>query len=316
MRFLTLFILSFNWIYSFAQMQELKSFGDNPGNLKCFIYIPKNIDSLLKVPLVVALHGCSQTAEEIAVETGWNKLAEQNGFIVLYPEQKVANNMTRCFNWFMKSDIKFNGESASLKNMIDFAIKTYSVDEKSVFSYGLSAGGAMSSTLLALYPSLFQGGAVLAGGPYGTATNFSQAYKMMQGNDTKYTTSSELASLVSELHDQPMKYPKLVVLFGTADEMVSPTNSKKLILQWIGLAPKQKFSETKSIVGDAKIPRTAYLNEKNEEYIVEYQIPNLGHSLPVDPGSGKEQGGKSGTYATAMGFFSTYFIARDFGLLK
>lgn len=297
-------------------MQELKSFGDNPGNLKCFIYIPKNIDSLLKVPLVVALHGCSQTAEEIAIETGWNKLAEQNGFIVLYPEQKVANNMTRCFNWFMKSDIRFNGESASLKNMIDFAIKTYSVDEKSVFSYGLSAGGAMSSTLLALYPSLFQGGAVLAGGPYGTATNFSQAYKMMQGNDTKYTTSSELASLVSVLHDQPMNYPKLVVLFGTADEMVSPTNSKKLILQWLGLAPKQQFSEIKSIVGDAKIPRTAYLNEKNEEYIVEYQIPNLGHSLPVDPGSGKEQGGKSGTYATAMGFFSTYFVAKDFGLLK
>lgn len=316
MRFLTLFILSFSWIYSFAQMQELKSFGDNPGNLKCFIYIPKNIDSLLKVPLVVALHGCSQTAEEIAIETGWNKLAEQNGFIVLYPEQKVANNMTRCFNWFMKSDIRFNGESASLKNMIDFAIKTYSVDEKSVFSYGLSAGGAMSSTLLALYPSLFQGGAVLAGGPYGTATNFSQAYKMMQGNDTKYTTSSELASLVSVLHDQPMNYPKLVVLFGTADEMVSPTNSKKLILQWLGLAPKQQFSEIKSIVGDAKIPRTAYLNEKNEEYIVEYQIPNLGHSLPVDPGSGKEQGGKSGTYATAMGFFSTYFVAKDFGLLK
>ncbi len=297
-------------------MQEIKSFGENPGNLKCYIYIPKNMDSLFKAPMVVALHGCSQTAEEIALETGWNKLAEQNGFIVLYPEQKVANNMTRCFNWFMKSDIKFNGESASLKNMIDFAIKTYSIDEKAVYSYGLSAGGAMCSALLAQYPNLFQAGAVLAGGPYATATTLSQAYKMMKGNNNIFTTSNELASLVSDLHEKPMKYPKLIVMFGTADEIVDPSNSKKLILQWIGLAPEQKIQEEKSLVGTEKIPRTAYLNELQEEYIIEYQIPNLGHSLPVDPGNGKEQGGKSGTYATAMGFFSTYYVAKDFGLLR
>src|ERR1700752_3422404 len=78
-------------LFSQEDLEQIKSFGSNPGNLKMFVYNPDNGSE--KVPLVVVLHGCTQTAKTCAEQTGWNKLAKKHQFYVLYPEQILINNV-------------------------------------------------------------------------------------------------------------------------------------------------------------------------------------------------------------------------------
>lgn len=313
-------IFVFLSFYCSAQLQEVNDFGENPGNLKMFLYVPKQLKNAPSstIPLVVVLHGCSQDATEIAEQTGWNELADKNGFIVLYPEQKIANNMSRCFNWFSNADIRFNGESASIYAMIQYTLQHYSIDSSRIFSYGLSAGGAINTGLLAQYPELFNAGAVLAGGPYGVATNALEGLKLMKSENMDLS-NSELSGLVKELHTAPKRFPVLIVLHGEEDKTVNPMCSEKLIQQWLGLFEEVNRNpipmEIESNSSFSKVKKVYYSYLENRLAVISYTMEDLGHSLPVNPGSGEEEGGKIGIFATDVDFFSTYFIAKDFGLI-
>lgn len=300
-----------------AQLKEVNLFGSNPGNLSCYLYVPKNLTSQQAIPLVVALHGCTQNALEIATETGWNDLADKFGFIVLYPEQKRVNNASACFNWFSKSDIRFNGESKSIFQMIEFVKTNYSIDKNRVFTYGLSAGAAMSTALLAQYPETFKSGAVLAGGPYGIALNGIQAIGVMKDGRASFETTEEWAKPVNDLHLKNKIYPSLIVMHGEDDKTVDPINSRNLVSQWIGLHPEinqDSFPVLEKINESIYIEN--YRDSSTKETIVKlYIIPNLGHQLPVDPGTEVNQGGQVGKYAKDIDFFSTYYIAKDFGII-
>src|ERR1700741_1476115 len=110
MRLKIIFLFILAWRFSLhAQsadgLKEITDFGSNPGNLKMFIHLPKDTGNVPK-PLVVALHGCSQNAREISRLSGWNKLADINDFIVLYPQQRIINNPSDCFNWFIEHDVQ------------------------------------------------------------------------------------------------------------------------------------------------------------------------------------------------------------------
>lgn len=170
--------------------------------------------------------------------------------------------------------------------------------------------------MLAQYPDQFQSGAVLAGGAYGLAKNAAQAYKVMKGKDKTYTTSKQLAGLVQDLHSTEQSYPKLIVLYGTEDKVVHPKNSEKLILQWIGLNPNETFKENIAFLLNGQVTRKAYLTRENKENVIEYKLSNFGHFLPIDPGTADNQGGKIGQFSKAIGFFSTYYIAQDMGLVE
>lgn len=296
-------------------MVEEVSFGANPGNLKMFIHSPNGIDSQVKRPLVIALHGCSQDSKNISVESGWNKLADDNNFIVLYPEQKRSNNMSKCFNWFELDDIAKNaGELQSIINMVDYGIQKYNIDTSQIFVYGLSAGAAMGVSLLAVYPSYFKVGAIFAGAPYKIATNKMQAMNAMI--KTKDKTPLEWGSLVSKDTVQ-QEYPKLIVFHGTKDKVVSIDNSIELIDQWtylhhIDTTPDNVTTSFKT----SDVERIVYSDSLEEEKIVFYRISNLGHAIPIDPGKEEWQGGKSGMFTKKINFFSTYYVAKEFGLIK
>lgn len=313
-------IFVFFSFYCSAQLQEVNDFGKNPGNLKMFLYVPQQLKNVKtsSIPLVVALHGCSQDAAEIAEQTGWNELADKFGFIVLYPEQKVSNNMTRCFNWFSKADIRFNGESASIYAMIQYTVQNYSIDPSRIFSYGLSAGGAINAGLLAQYPEVFNTGAVLAGGPYGVANNALEGFQLMK-SDTDNYSAKELSDIVKQLHSTPKKFPKLIVLNGEEDRTVNPHCSELLVQQWLGLFEEVNMKPQAMQISSNKdypnVEKMYYYHLENRPIVITYKMEGLGHSLPVNPGSGSEEGGKTGTYATDVDFFSTYFLAQDFGLI-
>src|SRR3954454_15102349 len=160
-----------------ARLREVTGFGSNPGNLRMFAYADQLAPS---PPLVVVLHGCLQTAAGYDYGAGWSTLADRYGFALLLPEQQTANNPQRCFNWFQREDsTRDQGEALSIRQMVEYMSQTYGVDPRRVFITGLSAGGAMTSVMLATYPEVFAGGGIIAGIPYQCATGVPEALRFM-----------------------------------------------------------------------------------------------------------------------------------------
>jgi len=298
-------------------LDEIKKFGDNPGNLKMFIHVPNCIsDSTSSIPLVVALHGCSQNAKRMAEQSGWNKLADENEFIVIYPQQKYTNNISNCFNWFNVNDTEIGrGENFSIKQMIDYALLTYPIDHDSVFIYGLSAGAAMAVTVMGNYPCQINSGAIFAGGAYGLAKNAMHSMKLMS-NPPDLDQKEWCEKLQTE--DIKNCVPQLVVFHGTKDNVVDIRNSHELIEQWTGLHNIDTIADEtiNSFASNPCITRFSYRDKQNEEHVVFYEVKDTGHVFSVDPGSGKRQGGQTGIYAKDNNFFSSYYVAHDFGLIR
>ena len=163
------------------KLKPLDTFGSNPGNLGAWYHVPTSASE--NAPLVVVLHGCTQNAAAYDHGSGWSELAEEQGFVVLLPEQRAANNPTLCFNWFEPADTRRgSGEPLSIIQMIDALVAQEGLNPARVFITGLSAGGAMTSVMLATYPEKFAGGAVVAGLPYGAAHGVSAALERMRGH--------------------------------------------------------------------------------------------------------------------------------------
>src|SRR5262249_27235572 len=148
-----------------ATLQEVVGFGSNPGNLKMFRYAPPGLGE--GRPVVVALHGCTQSAAAFDDEPGWVELAQRGQFSLVLPQQQTINNTNWCFTWFQASDTgRGLGEALSVKQMVDRTVSDLHADTARVFVTGLSAGGAMTAVMLATYPDVFAGGAIVAGLPY------------------------------------------------------------------------------------------------------------------------------------------------------
>jgi len=293
---------------------EITNFGSNKGNLKMLTYRPKNIKSQL--PLIVALHGCGQTAKEFAIQSGWNTLANSKEFIVIYPEQKVENNINSCFNWFSQADFSKNdGESHSIKEMIQYSVNNFNVDTTKIFVVGLSAGGAMANIIMANYPNLINSGAILSGIPFKAANNLQSGFAAMQGKIEK--NPEAWVSIIKENNPKYNgTYPKIVIFQGKDDPFVHSKNADIIELQWKGIHKLNNESKViRRFNGNNDITKIIY-NQKNNPIIVKYEINNLGHAMSIDPGLEEHQGGIIGKFAIDKDFHSTYWIANFFKLVE
>ena len=153
---------------------------ENPGNLKMFKYVPGKLKS--SAPMIVLLHGCTQSAKEFSINSGWIEHANKHGIILLMPEQKKENNTFRCFNWFEEEDQKRGkGEAASIAQMIKQMQEDYHVNMNRIYITGFSAGGGMTAVMMATYPELFKAGAISAGVSYGCAKSATAGLMCMYG---------------------------------------------------------------------------------------------------------------------------------------
>lgn len=312
MRFL--FLLAFAPGLVAAQLTEIDRFGSNPGHLRMFVHEPV-VTPKDSTALLVVLHGCSQDAKGVAELTGWNKLADSLGFYVLYPQTRVFNNPSRCFNWFSSQhNRRGEGEARSIGSQVNYMMLTHSIDPNRVIIYGVSAGAAMAVTMCAVYPELFKAGVSVGGGPYGGANDVWESAKMMMGELDK--SPEDWAELVRTQNPEFSGiYPRIIVSHGADDPVVNVKNADELVQQWIALhaLTESPAYENYSFEGRPEISRFSWM-KNDKELVIDYRVQSLGHRLLVDPGQGIDQGGKTGVFGKDIDFHSTYWIAKDLGL--
>ncbi|MGD9810134.1 MAG: PHB depolymerase family esterase [Sphingobium sp.] len=290
------------------RLSLLRDFGSNPGDLDARIYIPNDLPA--KAPLIVVLHGCGQDAAGYDHGSGWSTLADRHGFVLLYPQQRVTNNPNRCFNWFQPEDMRRDaGEALSIRQMIGKVVEDYGIDADRIFITGLSAGGAMTSVMLATCPEVFAGGAIIAGLPYGSAAGVPEALERMRGQGIPSATS--LGELVRRASDHNGPLPTISVWHGTGDMTVTPANAEAIVTQWRNLhGVLAKTGRDDSVNG---YPHRVWADDSGRDVIEEYSISGMAHGTPVAPG-GDDGCGASAPYMLDVGISSTRHIAAFWGI--
>jgi poly(hydroxyalkanoate) depolymerase family esterase len=293
-----------------AVLAEVTGFGSNPGNLGMFEYIPDDLHA--SSPLVVALHGCKQSASAYDNETGWTKLAEERRFALLLPEQKTANNQSRCFNWFEPGDImRDQGEALSIKQMIDKMKADHNIDPSRIYVTGLSAGGGMTSVVLATYPEVFAGGAIIAGLPYKCAGGLTDALMcMFLGKNFSPSVWSGLVREATENYAGP--WPKVSIWHGSQDFTVRPINATELMEQWTGVHGIDQVPDVQDTVKG--YPHKIFEDASGNALVETFDITGMGHATPVDPGPGEDQCGAVAAWIFDANICSSFFIAKFWGL--
>jgi poly(hydroxyalkanoate) depolymerase family esterase len=292
---------------AFDHLDEVQGFGSNPGALRMFKYVPARPEPAL----VVVLHGCTQTAASYDFGAGWSTLADRYGFVLLLPQQQHANNPNRCFNWFLADDItREKGEALSIRQMVETMIRDHGIDRCRVFVTGLSAGGAMTSVMLATYPETFAAGAVIAGLPYGTATNLKEAFESML--KVRPRAAREWGDFVRAASAHRGPWPRISVWHGGADPLVKRENADQIVKQWTnvhGLDDEPTLTET--VDG---YPHLVWRSSNGDEVVESYTIPQMAHGTPLAAGDSHDRCGVPGAFLLEVGISSSYHIARFWGL--
>ena len=289
------------------RLADLTDFGANPGALRARCYVPDDLAP--GAALVVVLHGCTQTAAGYDHGSGWSDVADRHGFALLFPEQVRANNPNGCFNWFQPGDTtRGQGEAASIWAMIEKIVARHALDPARVFVTGLSAGGAMAATMLATYPEVFAGGAIIAGLPHGVATSVPQALERMRGSSLPDARALTQAVRDASPHRGP--WPRVSVWHGSADMTVAAATGEAVVAQWLGVHGLPSTpSDTDTVDGHA---HRVWRATDGRVAVEAHVIAGMGHGTPLD--TGEDGCGTGGAFMLDVGVSSTLRIAESWGL--
>ncbi|WP_296433521.1 MULTISPECIES: alpha/beta hydrolase family esterase [unclassified Rhizobium] len=256
-------------------LQTTPAFGSNPGRLVMKSYVPTNLAN--KPALVVVLHGCRQTPESMDAASGFSKLAKDRGFILLYPEQTHSNNPQKCFNWFRPSEVaRDRGELLSIKQMVEHAVKRHRADRARVYVVGLSAGGAMTGALIANYPDMFAGAAIVAGMPVGAVRDAMSALRAMKSGASP--PADGWGARINDIFPDRRTWPPISIWQGTADRTVNPGNALACVAQW---AQANGFDREPHRVEKTSWGALSRWSIGSGSQVLLYSVDGMGHGLPV-----------------------------------
>ena len=295
------------------RLAEIDGFGSNPGDLRMLTFVPASLAA--GAPLVVVLHGCGQTASGYDAGTGWSELAERHGFALLLPEQRRSNNGHCCFNWFEPGDTaRGEGEAASIRQMIARCVADHGLDPRRVFITGLSAGGAMTSVMLATYPEVFAAGAIIAGLPYGAARGVQEALSAMHHcRSLSADAWGDLVRAASPVRD-PGDRPRIAIWHGDADQTVTPSNALESAKQWANI---HGIAESDGVEDRVEgVPHRVWRGRDGSIRVELYAVPGLAHGTPITPQADGDHGvGHKMPFILESAISSTWYIAESWGLL-
>ncbi|MBQ2261014.1 MAG: PHB depolymerase family esterase [Loktanella sp.] len=224
--------------------------------------------------IVMMLHGCTQTPEDFATGTNMNALAEEHGFIVVYPQQARGDNAQSCWNWFRRGDQRRGrGEPALLAALAQKLMTDFDVPRDHCFVAGLSAGAAMAVILGETYGDVFTAVGAHSGLPYASASDVPSAFAAMAGNRQGSPASASTGRAV-----------RSIVFHGTADTTVHPSNSGRI---GVNTATGQVIETTEHGVAAGRSFSRKVTSQTNGTITAEHWlIEGLGHAW-----SGGQPGG-------------------------
>ena len=294
-----------------SALVQVSNFGTNPGNLLMYQYTPASVKS--PAPVLVALHGCTQSADGFDDEPGWTKMADQWEFILVLPQQQKKNNSLDCFNWFNPKDQnRGGGEALSIKQMVDYVKANANVDGKRVFVTGFSAGGAMAAVMLATYPDVFHGGGIESGVPYKCATSATGTDASNCQSPGVDKTPQAWGDLVRGASSYTGPWPKVGIWQGTADTTVAPMNMTELMEQWTNVNGIDHYADVQDTVQG--YPHQVYQDASGNALVETYSLTGLGHAVAITPGTNADQCGVDGTYFVDWNICAAYYIGTFLGL--
>lgn len=228
------------------------------------LYVPAGYDGRRSLPLVLVLHGCTQSAEDFAVGTRWNALADRHGILVAYPQQQAKENHAKCWNWFRPEDQRRDaGEPSILAGIVAQVGGSYRVDPERVFAAGLSAGGAMAVVLAHAYPDVFRAIGVHSGLPYAHAHDVPSAFAAMQGR-----------AAAADRHR--LRVP-LIVFHGDRDRTVAPVNAD-LLLREARAADLAMTATHGRVPGGRAFTRERYVDAQGAAQVERWTVHGAGHA--------------------------------------
>jgi poly(hydroxyalkanoate) depolymerase family esterase len=235
------------------------------------LYVPSSpADQAL--PLVVMLHGGSQSEDDFATGTGMNQRARDDGFFALYPRQSTEANPTGCWNWFKpEHQQRSHGEPALLASLTQSVISKYSIDPRCVFIAGLSAGGAMATVMARAYPELFAAVGVHSGLPVGAVSTMDEALSVMNRGDANPAPGH--AELSSDYAHKP-----IIVFHGDQDSTVHPSNGEQVIKAALSGSVEQVQVEPGTSSSGRRYTRRIYTDPHHRVLAEYWLVHGTGHA--------------------------------------
>ncbi len=251
-------------------------------DLQYRLYLPPEIRKSERLPLLLMLHGCTQTAVDFAEGTRMNTMAEDRRCVVLYPEQAINANLLRCWNWFDPETLAGRGEAALLERTVHDVMDRYPIDPARVYVAGLSAGGAMAAVMCATHADLFAAGAIHSGVMFHAAATPLQAAEVMRSGTA--ALNQIVQSILSERGSGARLVPTLII-HGAADETVNPLNAEQIIEQTRLLAQRLRARSAPPALGEERWTesggrryRQQDLTQDGEFLLRSILIEGLGHA--------------------------------------
>jgi poly(hydroxyalkanoate) depolymerase family esterase len=242
------------------------------GNRDYRLYTPANA-SHTPMPLIVMLHGCTQTPEDFAAGTGMNGLAEEYGCLIAYPGQPHGANAQKCWNWFRPEDqVRGRGEPAILAGITQSILGGHSADPARVYIAGLSAGGAAAAIVGNAYPDIFTAVGVHSGLPAGSAQDIPSAFAAMR------TGASGKPQRV---------FVPTIVFHGLSDNTVHPGNGRAVLDRALEVHPQLSQTSTRATApGGRTYRQTRHDLDCGRSMAEHWEIDGAGHAW-----SGGQAGG-------------------------
>jgi len=275
------------------------TFSNRAGSRPYKLYVPSGYHGQ-SVPLIIMLHGCTQSPDDFAAGTRMNAAAEQHTFLVAYPGQTSSANMQKCWNWFRAADQQRDaGEPSLIAGITREVMLDYAIDTRRVYIAGLSAGGAAAAIMGDAYPDLYAAIGVHSGLACGAARDMPSAFAAMQGNGGPAPRRARTGPAASN----PRVVPT-IVFHGDHDTTVNPTNADLVVAQSGQGASLRRWVEKGQVSGGLAYSRMLHANASGETMVEQWVIHGAGHAW-----SG---GSPAGSYTLPQGPDATGEMVRFF----
>jgi poly(hydroxyalkanoate) depolymerase family esterase len=246
------------------------------------LYVPASYAAGTAAPLVMMLHGCTQTMSDFATGTQMNTQADAAGFLVAYPDEPTSANVEQCFNWFLPTDqARGAGEPQLLAGIAGDVAGAFTVDAARVFVAGLSSGAAMAVILGATYPDVFAAVGAHSGLEYEAATDEASALQAAQSGGPAPKTQGDAAFAAMGTYARAVP---AIVFQGTADTTVNDVNGQQVVDQWTETDDRASASvgagaATQGSAGGKSFTLTTYTDAKSGGVMLEYYlVSGLAHA--------------------------------------